>query len=543
MERYGAYIERGIIIRIEEQGFVVRSYDRDGITTPPIKPIQDVSLSIGDQVYYHLHMDGTGRIICPVNGFNPLETIAQSAIDAANEAAENAESAASNAADAASSAHTAATAADAAAGEASNAASNANDAADNANNAASNASNAATDANAAAGAANNAASNANSAAGNANNAAGNASNAANAANAGAGAANRAASAAENAADAANAAAAEAEAMINNIDDVPTEDSDNLVKSGGVFAELQNKQDTLTFDNTPTPNSDNPVKSDGIARAIEAITPVFHTVELNPDGTVYQASATLVYSTILANLTGHQKADYLDVLWGSTRFFIKCSEIVSVSNGDLKFEGLVEYNGIQRYIVFTLTPNDVFATTDIRTFESISNKIQDIIANALRQDLYPSAWAVFRDFQRKPKTIWEVDGVSVTTGLTALETDMSASPAWQLTNLDFSPFKRVKIYTRAAQKSGITASASTTPAMILEMSLDSRAAIAAYGGHFLASMVEQKSNDRNRLATLCCAISADKTSFACMRMTNIYGTGVTDNSDVGAWVFKIEGYYD
>ena len=120
--------------------------------------------------------------------------------------------------------------------------------------------------------------------------------------------------------------------------------------------------------------------------------------------------------------------------------------------------------------------------------------------------------------------------------------MSASPSWQLTNLDFSPFKRVKIYTRAAQKSGSTASASTTPAAVLEMSLDSRAA-GPYGGHYLGSCMGQKPNDANRLFTVTCAISADKTSFAVIRMTTLYGTAATSNSDVPAYVFKIEGYYD
>ena len=75
-----------------------------------------------------------------------------------------------------------------------------------------------------------------------------------------------------------------------------------------------------------------------------------------------------------------------------------------------------------------------------------------------------------------------------------------------------------------------------------MSLDPRAS-SPYGGHYLGSIVIQKSNDANRLATLCCAISADKTSFAVIRMTTLYGTAATSNSDVGAYVFKIVGYYD
>lgn len=146
-------------------------------------------------------------------------------------------------------------------------------------------------------------------------------------------------------------------------------------------------------------------------------------------------------------------------------------------------------------------------------------------------------------QRKPVVVWEVDGEVVTTGLVAVGEDISANPNWQLTGLDLTPYKRIKIFTKAAQKAGATASASTTPAMVLEMSLDSRAAIAEYGNNFVGSMLAQKPNDANRLCTLTCAVSADKTKFEVLRMTSLYGTAATSNSDVNAYVFKIEGYYD
>ena len=51
------------------------------------------------------------------------------------------------------------------------------------------------------------------------------------------------------------------------DNLPTEDSANPVKSGGIYTALGNKQDTLTFDNSPTENSTNPVKSGGIYTAL------------------------------------------------------------------------------------------------------------------------------------------------------------------------------------------------------------------------------------------------------------------------------------
>lgn len=142
-------------------------------------------------------------------------------------------------------------------------------------------------------------------------------------------------------------------------------------------------------------------------------------------------------------------------------------------------------------------------------------------------------------QNKPVVVYETDG---TTGLLGLQSNISDSPAWQLTGLNLSPFKRIKIYTKCSQKNGITPSASTTSAMVLEMTLDSRAG-GPYSGHFVGSVVSQNPNDANRLATLTCAVSADKTSFAVLRMNTLYGTAATSNNDVNGYVFLIEGYYN
>lgn len=148
-------------------------------------------------------------------------------------------------------------------------------------------------------------------------------------------------------------------------------------------------------------------------------------------------------------------------------------------------------------------------------------------------------ADFSQFMRSPVTIWETDGA----GLLASNQDISTSMTWQLTGLDMTPYKRIKIYTKAGVKtSGVDTDASNTPAVVLEMSLDNRAA-SPTGGHFLGSIVGQKPNDTNRLFTVTCAVSSDKTSFAVLRMSTLYGTAATANSDCNGYVFKIEGYYD
>lgn len=51
------------------------------------------------------------------------------------------------------------------------------------------------------------------------------------------------------------------------DNVPTENSNNPVKSGGIYTALAGKQDTLTIDSAPTSGSENPVESGGVYTAL------------------------------------------------------------------------------------------------------------------------------------------------------------------------------------------------------------------------------------------------------------------------------------
>ena len=146
------------------------------------------------------------------------------------------------------------------------------------------------------------------------------------------------------------------------------------------------------------------------------------------------------------------------------------------------------------------------------------------------------------FKRKPVTVWEVADVSQ--GLIALNTNISSSLAWQLTNLNLSPFKRIKIYVKAGRKTGsLSADSSITPASIIEMSLDDRAKETVSQNAFIGSSVVQNPNDPNRLGLITCAVSGDKTKFAVLRATTLYGTAATNNTDAYPYVFLIEGYYD
>ena len=269
-----------------------------------------------------------------------------------------------------------------------------------------------------------------------------------------------------------------------------------------------------------------------------VRPLSYLVFLNNDGTIDTMSSQLSYATVKANLTNMTTNVYLDVIQGTSRFYVQAMQDMDVNNGPIKFLGWYSKDGNIVEIEFELYSDDSI-THSIRVVEHTGNKVQSVTANSLSASAYPSAAAVFNEFQRKPVVIWEVTDTSQ--GLNALQSNISASGvAWQLTGLDFSPYKRIKIYSKGGQGS---TNAGTTGGMILEMSLDPRMAITTQGGHYVGSVLVQKPNDSNRYASLTCAVSADKTSFAVLRQTSLYGTAATTNNDIGASVVLIEGYYD
>ena len=232
---------------------------------------------------------------------------------------------------------------------------------------------------------------------------------------------------------------------------------------------------------------------------------YHNVTLNADGTV-NTSDVISYATVSSRLSSPLYHDYLLVTWGNSLFLAKAVE--GITNSDIKWIADVEHDGMERHMVFTLDSSGTLRTTAIETYSL------------------------------RPVVVWEVADVSQ--GLNALQTDIAATMNWQLTGLDFSPFKRIKIYSKGGQGS---TNAGTTGAMVLEMSLDSRMAITTKGGHYVGSVLSQKPNDANRYASLTCAVSADKTSFAVLRQSSLYGTAATTNNDIGASVVMIEGYFN
>lgn len=63
---YGASVERGVVIDITDDGYVVRSADRDQVTTLPMKSLKDSHYTVGDAVYFFMFDDGNGMIVASV---------------------------------------------------------------------------------------------------------------------------------------------------------------------------------------------------------------------------------------------------------------------------------------------------------------------------------------------------------------------------------------------------------------------------------------------------------------------------------------------
>ena len=236
---------------------------------------------------------------------------------------------------------------------------------------------------------------------------------------------------------------------------------------------------------------------------------YHNVTLNADGTV-NTSDVISYSTVSSRLSNPLYHDYLLVTWGHSLFLAKAVE--GITNSDIKWIADVEHDGMERHMVFTLDSSGTLRTTAIETYSL------------------------------RPVVVWEVADASQ--GLIALSTNISSSLAWQLTGLNLSPFKRIKVYVKAGRKTGaLSADSSITAASIIEMSLDDRAKETVSQNVFIGSSVVQNPNDPNRLGIITCAVSSDKTKFAVVRATTLYGTAATSNTDAYPYVFKIEGYFN
>ena len=254
--------------------------------------------------------------------------------------------------------------------------------------------------------------------------------------------------------------------------------------------------------------------------------VFHA-ELNPDGTINTLDAT--YVEIL-----HAMNSGKDVLLKATWQ----GETIHMSLGEWKaeftppyfsFYGMVR-NGLEVLEFFIhVGENGQHTFSDVRTYQMKDEKVQSVIANGSNQATYPSTFAIFNEFQRKPDIIYSSD-----TGFEA--TNDGVDGTWFLTGLDLSKYKRLKFYVKAYG----TSNDNYTPSHIVEMHLDERAK--SYKDAYTAGHASQNPNNRNRIHFVSFAVSGDKTSIQFIHAMSLYGTAGTDSSG-GRVCYLIEGYYD
>lgn len=268
---------------------------------------------------------------------------------------------------------------------------------------------------------------------------------------------------------------------------------------------------------------------------------YYKVTLNQDGTVNTKSTDLLYQTIKTNLSASNKQDSLDVFWeyvpGSIkRIIVPVVGISTINNvdEDITFSTTFSVGLLNIYISFTLSSNDALVTSSLFQIENIDNKVNDFVNP--NTTTYPTTLAVFNEFMRKPETVWEApaDG-----GILAAGANVEENPNWQLTNLDFTPYKRLKFYIAP----GGTSNTTFTPSVVLEMSLENRSTTTDAKGHYTASTVCQYPNDRNRLFALSMCVSSTKDKVLFCRETSLYGTAATAANEAPRYLYKIEGYFD
>ena len=283
-------------------------------------------------------------------------------------------------------------------------------------------------------------------------------------------------------------------------------------------------------NIATPNSDYDAANKKYVDD-HILTPVNYLVALDQNGAIDLVSSSLNYATVKAYLTNSTKDVYLDVLWEPSRFYVKAVQDEDTNNGPINFIGSYSRGGKFYTALFMLDSSNNLTVLHLEpqlTYE----KAQAITSTNISSTTeYPTTKAVadYVASELTPTVIY-----SDATGLSPLQADVSASIAYQLTGLDLSPYKRIKVHVGSGGSSGTGFKSSG----VIELSLDANLANASTG-QWVGSVITENAADRNRLSAFLVAVSPDKTSFAYARATSLYGTAATNVSD--SYVKLIEGF--
>jgi hypothetical protein len=148
-------------------------------------------------------------------------------------------------------------------------------------------------------------------------------------------------------------------------------------------------------------------------------------------------------------------------------------------------------------------------------------------------------AIPMEFVRKPDVLYETDG---TTGLLGINADMDTT-TWQLTDLDFTPYKYVTAYIKQADLplTG-TDHLYATPSVVVTIPLDAASRSTQYDA-YVGAGAGTNMQDRDVHFAVLCAIDSTKTKFKVLAESSIAGTISGDRNTNGRYCYKIVGYYD
>lgn len=283
-------------------------------------------------------------------------------------------------------------------------------------------------------------------------------------------------------------------------------------------------------NIATPNSDYDAANKKYVDD-HILTPVNYLVALDQNGAIDLVSSSLNYATVKAYLTNNTKDVYLDVLWEPSRFYAKAVQDEDTNNGPINFIGSYSRGGKFYTALFMLDSSDNLTVLHLEP-QLTHEKAQAITStNISSTTQYPTTKAVadYVAAALAPDIVW-----SSATGLSPQQADTSSSMTHQITNLDLSPYKRLKFHLGSGGSSGT----GMKSAAIIEVELNAQLANSA-AQQFIGSVITVNPNDRNRLSAYTVAVNVAKTAFSYTRATSLYGTAATSISD--ELLYFVEGY--
>ena len=142
-----------------------------------------------------------------------------------------------------------------------------------------------------------------------------------------------------------------------------------------------------------------------------------------------------------------------------------------------------------------------------------------------------------EFVKKPDIVYQYEsGYSPIYG----QGSDSFTNNWDLTNLDLSPYKYLKVFMKGSDHA-TNASALTAP-IIITIPLDEGI---IYSGTtvYYGVGVTLGINDQNRWFATFAGVDSTKTKFQILRTRSIYGTVGSNQDNNGRYLWRIEGWYD